>query len=391
MSTNRKINMLVLGSTGSIGTQTLDCAEKINASVVAMSAGKNVDLFETQIRKFNPKAVAMSDKSAAALLQERISDLRIPVFFGETGILRLFDETPCDICVNGIVGVAGLNPTLAAAQKGIRIALANKESLVVAGNLIKQACKKYGAEIIPVDSEHSAIFQCLNGICPTDKDIASVHGKIRRLVLTASGGAFYGKTLSELCSVSSSAALLHPTWKMGKKITVDCATMMNKGFEIIEASHLFDVDEKMIDVVIHRESVIHSMIEFADSSVIAQLSYPDMRIAIQYALTYPNRLPSPVPPLDFSKLAGLTFAEPDYKTFKAPLICRSVLRTGGNSGAVLNAANEIAVDAFLNNKITFTQITDFAEKMLDKYASETVNSIEDLLYTDLKVRKENVL
>lgn len=385
------MNLIVLGSTGSIGTQTLDCAEKIGANVTAMCAGRKVDLFEQQIRKFKPKAVAMSDRDAAKELKLRISDLDIPVFSDEEGVLRLFDEVPCDVCVNGIVGVAGLRPTLAAAKKGLRIALANKESLVVAGELIKQACRENGAEIIPVDSEHSAIFQCLNGICPTDGDIGTINKKIRRLILTASGGAFYGKTKSELETVTASDALLHPTWKMGPKITVDCATLMNKGFEIIEAARLYDVDEKAIDVVIHRESIIHSMIEFVDSSTIAQLSYPDMRVAIQYAITYPERIPSPVEPLDFFKLSALTFAEPDYETFRAPLLCREVLRAGGNTGAVINAANEVAVDAFLNNKINFAQITDFSEKMLEKYPLKTNVSLEELLHTDAEIRREKII
>ena len=384
------MNVIVLGSTGSIGTQTLDCVEQIGASVSAMCAGTKVDLFERQIRKFMPKAVAMSDEKAAETLKNRISDLDIPVFSGEDGVLRLFDEVPCDVCVNGIVGVAGLRPTLAAAKKGLRIALANKESLVVAGEIIKQACAENGAEIIPVDSEHSAIFQCLNGICPTDADVKTISKKIRRLILTASGGAFYGKTLNELETVKASAALLHPTWKMGPKITVDCATLMNKGFEIIEAARLFDVDEKDVDVVIHRESIIHSMIEFTDSSTIAQLSYPDMRIAIQYAITYPERIPSPVEPLDFFKLSALTFAQPDYKTFRAPLLCREVLRAGGNSGAIINAANEVAVSAFLNDEITFSQITDFSEKMLDKYPIKKNVSIDELLQTDAQIRKEKI-
>lgn len=384
------MNVIVLGSTGSIGTQTLDCVEKIGASVCAMCAGTKVDLFEQQIRKFMPKAVAMSDSKAAETLKNRISDLNIPVFSGEEGVLRLFDEVPCDVCVNGIVGVAGLRPTLAAAKKGLRIALANKESLVVAGEIIKQACAENGAEIIPVDSEHSAIFQCLNGICPTDADVKTISKKIRRLILTASGGAFYGKTLKELETVKASAALLHPTWKMGPKITVDCATLMNKGFEIIEAARLFDVDEKTVDVVIHRESIIHSMIEFTDSSTIAQLSYPDMRIAIQYAITYPERIPSPTPPLDFFKLSALTFAEPDYETFRAPLLCREVLRTGGNSGAIINAANEVAVSAFLNDEITFSQITDFSEKMLNKYPIKKNVSLDELLQTDAEIRTEKI-
>lgn len=384
------MKVTVLGATGSIGTQTLDCIEKIGAKVSAMSAGRNVDLFETIVRRFKPEAVAMSDENAASLLRERIRDLGIPVFAGDDGIIRLFNETECDVCVNGIVGVAGLRPALAAAEKGIRIALANKECLVVSGDLLKRTCERSGAEIIPVDSEHSAVFQCLNGICPTDGDIDMIRKKIRRIILTASGGAFYGKKRSELEKVRADDALFHPTWKMGKKITVDCATLMNKGFEIIEAARLFDVEEPNVDVVIHRESIIHSMIEFNDSAVLAQMSYPDMRIAIQYALTYPARYPSPVEPLDFFRLSSLTFSSPDYDTFRAPLICREVLRTGGSSGAVLNAANEVAVDAFLNNRISFPQITDFAEKMLNKYEIIQNASLGELLTIDKRIRAEAI-
>ena len=384
------MNVIVLGATGSIGTQALDCIEKIGANVTAMCAGKNTDLFEKRIRRFSPKAVAMSDRDAANRLKDRICDLSIPVFSGEEGVLRLFDEAECDVCINGIVGVAGLRPTVKAAEKGVRIALANKENLVVAGDIITKICEENGAEIIPVDSEHSAVFQCLNGICPTGGDIKAVTSKIRRLILTASGGAFYGKTRTELENVTAADALLHPTWKMGKKITVDCATLMNKGFEIIEAAHLFNAGEDTIDVVIHRESIIHSMIEFNDSSVLAQMSLPDMRIAIQYALTFPNRAPSPVPCLDFTSLPPLTFSKPDYNTFRAPVICRDVLKEGGTSGAALNAANEIAVEAFLQNRIPFLKITDFVEKMLAKYPSSKNPSVEELLETDRKIRTENI-
>lgn len=382
------MSIMVLGSTGSIGVQTLDCIENLGLSVSAMCAGKNYKLFEKQIRKFMPNAVAMSDKNAADCLRERIGDLHVPVFSGEAGILRLFDESESEICVNGIVGVAGLRPTAAAAKKGMRIALANKESLVVAGDEIKKLCKNHGAEIIPVDSEHSAVFQCLNGICPTERDIKSIPSKLRRLILTASGGAFFGKNRIDLENVTAADALLHPTWRMGKKITVDCATLMNKGFEIIEAAHLFDIPEEKIDVVIHRESIIHSMIEFNDSSVLAQMSYPDMRIAIQYALTYPERKVSPVNPTDFTSLSPLTFSKPDFETFRAPLLCREALRSGGNSGAVLNAANEIAVDAFLANRIPFLRITDFAEEMLGKYTQKYNLSIDELIETDKRIRME---
>ncbi|MBQ6171431.1 MAG: 1-deoxy-D-xylulose-5-phosphate reductoisomerase [Clostridia bacterium] len=382
------MGIIVLGSTGSIGVQTLDCIENLGLSVSAMCAGRNFTLFEKQIRKFMPQAVAMSDEDAANKLKDMISDLHIPVFSGEEGVLRLFEETESDICVNGIVGVAGLRPTVAAAKKGMRIALANKESLVVAGDEIKKLCRNHGAEIIPVDSEHSAVFQCLNGICPTDNDIQTIPSKIRRLILTASGGAFYGKTNKDLSNVTAADALLHPTWKMGKKITVDCATLMNKGFEIIEAAHLFDISEEKIDVVIHRESIIHSMIEFNDSSVLAQMSYPDMRIAIQYALTYPERKASPVDAADFTSLPPLTFSKPDFDTFRAPILCREVLRSGGSSGAILNASNEIAVDAFLSNRIPFLRITDFVEKMLGKYAENSNPSIEELIEIDKKIRAE---
>jgi len=279
-------------------------------------------------------------------------------------------------------------PALKAAEMGITIALANKESLVVAGEPIAEACKKSGATILPVDSEHSAIFQCINGANPTVDDIYVAQNKVRRLILTASGGAFFGKTKAELKNMTAENALKHPTWSMGSKITIDCATLMNKGFEIIEASRLFGMTDDKIDVVIHRESIIHSMIEFVDSSVLAQLSYPDMRIAIQYAMTYPHRQISPVKPLDFTKLSALTFTEPDYDTFRAPLLCRRVLKEGGTHTAVLNAANEVAVAAFLMGKIGFLQITEFCEKMLNKYENVLNPTIEEIKITDNKVRNE---
>lgn len=383
------MNIILLGSTGSIGTQTLDCCDSINCNVVAMSCGGNrLELFEEQIRKYKPKAVSVNDVNAANILKEKISDIKIPVFSGEDGSVKLIETVECDTIVNGIVGAAGMMPTLKAAEMGITIALANKESLVVAGEPIAEACKKSGATILPVDSEHSAIFQCINGANPTVDDIYVAQNKVRRLILTASGGAFFGKTKAELKNMTAENALKHPTWSMGSKITIDCATLMNKGFEIIEASRLFGMKDDKIDVVIHRESIIHSMIEFVDSSVLAQLSYPDMRIAIQYAMTYPHRQISPVKPLDFTKLSALTFTEPDYDTFRAPLLCRQVLKEGGTHTAVLNAANEVAVAAFLKGKIGFLQITEFCEKMLNKYENILNPTIEEIKITDKKVRNE---
>ena len=373
-------NIILFGATGSIGTQTLDCVRKLGYKITAMAAKKNIGLFEKQIREFLPQIVAVHDAEAAAVLREKISDLKIPVLDGEQGVASLVGEAPCDLAVNGIVGIVGIRPTLECVKKGINIATANKESLVVAGDIINALAEKSGSKIIPIDGEHSAIFQCLNGICPTENDIRAATGKkLKRLILTASGGAFWGMTEKEVENMTRKEALCHPNWSMGEKITVDCATMMNKGFEIIEAVRIFGVSEDRIDVIINRESIVHSMIEFIDNSVMSQMSVTDMRIAIQYALTYPERFPSPANVLDLTKVGTLSFFEPDARGKRAMNLCRQALRTAGTAPAILNAANEKAVADFLAGKTKFGDIMNYTEGVLNKHSINPSPDIDEIL------------
>ncbi|MBQ7015115.1 MAG: 1-deoxy-D-xylulose-5-phosphate reductoisomerase [Clostridia bacterium] len=383
---NRKI--AVLGSTGSIGTQTLSCAKEMGLEVTLLTAFKSIDLLEKQIREFSPSLVAVADIDAAHELRLRVSDTNTRIFSGMDGILEAIDSADFDIAVNGIVGMAGMLPTYRCVRRGKTVALANKESLVVAGDIILKTASENHAEILTVDSEHSAVFQCLNGINPTKDDTADriLGEKLSRIILTASGGAFWGMTSAELEKVTAESALKHPNWKMGSKITIDCATMMNKGFEIIEAMYLFGVPDEKIDVLVHRESIVHSMIETVDGSVLAQLSVPDMRLAIQYALTYPNRSGRQIDKLDLAKIAKLTFYEPDYKTFPAPLICRAAKKTGGTATAVLNASNEIAVERFLKGDIRYPKIVEFVERALNDIPLISTPTLEDILEIDRKTR-----
>ena len=346
----------ILGSTGSIGRQTLEVAEFLNIKVIALSADKNIDLLEKQIRKFAPGLVAVYDETAADTLKSRTKDLGVRIVQGMDGLIEVAQNSGADVIVTAIAGQAGLEPTLAALKTGKRIALANKEPLVCAGELVMRTAKKHGAKIIPVDSEHSAIFQCL----PQPVN----HVNIRRLILTASGGPFRGKSRKELEDITPEQALSHPNWNMGRKITIDSATLMNKGLELIEAMHLFGMDPDQIDVVIHPESIIHSMVEFNDGSTIAQLSSPDMRQPIQYALSYPDRLPSLTKPLDLIQLGKLTFEKPDTDTFPCLRLAYEAARSGEKACAALNKANEEAVELFLNGKITFNEISEFIEKAL---------------------------
>ena len=369
----------VLGSTGSIGTQTLDVARMHGIRVTALTANHNVELIEKQAREFEPKMVAVLDMGAAAQLKIALSDTPVEVFCGEEGILRAAAEENCDTVVNSIVGVAGLLPTLAAIKAHKNIALANKETLVAGGSIVMKAVKDEGVKLHPVDSEHSAIFQCLQG-CPENS--------LSKIILTASGGSFFGKTRKELSNVSVKQALKHPNWSMGAKITIDSATMMNKGLEIIEASWLFDCKDEDIDVLIHRESIIHSMIQLKDNAVIAQLGVPDMRIPIQYALTYPERLPSPTPQLDLTELSSLTFYKPDYDTFSCLSVCRDALRRGGLYPTVANAANEVAVDMFLKEKIKFLDIGDIVGNAVAEFSDNRKDiTLADILNTDSETRK----
>ncbi|MGN0504707.1 MAG: 1-deoxy-D-xylulose-5-phosphate reductoisomerase [Ruminococcus sp.] len=368
----------VLGSTGSIGTQTLDVARKYNIKISALTAHSNVKLIEEQIREFKPSLAVMFDEKAASDLKTRIADLDVRILSGMDGLIEAAAEESCDTVLNSLVGMVGLEPTLAAAEARKNIALANKETLVAGGELVMNKVKEYGVKLLPVDSEHSAIFQCLEG-CPDRKFL-------KKLILTASGGPFFGKTRDELENVTVHEALRHPNWSMGAKITIDSATMMNKGLEIIEARWLFDVPGENIDVVVHRQSIIHSLVEFTDNSVLAQLGNPDMRIPIQYALTYPERYPSLVKPLNLSELATLTFASPDYEAFECLKACKKALSLGGTAPAVANGANEVANALFREGKISFLKIGELVSRSIEEVESTSLNTLEDVLNADKAAR-----
>ena len=368
----------VLGSTGSIGTQTLDVARKYNIKISALTAHSNVKLIEEQIREFKPSLAVMFDEKAASDLKTRIADLDVRILSGMDGLIEAAAEESCDTVLNSLVGMVGLEPTLAAAEARKNIALANKDTLVAGGELVMNKVKEYGVKLLPVDSEHSAIFQCLEG-CPDRKFL-------KKLILTASGGPFFGKTRDELEKVTLSEALRHPNWSMGEKITIDSATMMNKGLEIIEARWLFDVPGESIDVVVHRQSIIHSLVEFTDNSVLAQLGNPDMRIPIQYALTYPERYPSLVKPLNLSEIATMTFASPDYEAFECLKACKKALSLGGTAPAVANGANEVANALFREGKISFLKIGELVSRSIDEVESTSLNTLEDVLNADKAAR-----
>ena len=366
----------ILGSTGSIGTQTLDVvrANRDKFEVVAISANSSINLLLEQIKEFKPKYVAVYNEASAKVLKEMIpSDINIEVLSGMEGLVTISSLDEIDVLLTAIVGMIGLVPTLEAIKKGKTIALANKETLVTAGQLVMEEAKKNNVKILPVDSEHSAIFQCLNG--ENNKEIES-------LILTASGGPFRGKTKSELLNVTKNEALKHPNWSMGRKISIDSSTLMNKGLEVIEAKWLFDVNTDKIDVVVHPQSIIHSMVQFVDSSIIAQMGCPDMKLPIQYALTYPDRILNDFERLDFSKLNSLTFEKPDLETFPCLKLAYDSLNMGGTYSAVLNAANEVLVNEFLEDKIGFYDIPYYIEKTLDAHKSISKPSLEEILHID---------
>lgn len=363
-------SVTVLGSTGSIGTQALDVVDMQGYRVHALTANVNTDIIEKQIRKYKPKLAAMINKKAADDLKVRVADTDTRVLSGEDGVC----ECACaeaDYVLNSIVGMAGLKPTLAAIEAGSTIALANKETLVAGGQLVMDRAKEKGVRILPVDSEHSAIFQSLQG-CADKKEV-------KKLILTASGGPFFGKKRTELENVTVEQALNHPNWSMGAKITIDSASMMNKGLELIEAVWLFGVSPKAIDIVVHRQSVIHSLVEYCDNSVIAQLGVPDMRIPIQYALTYPGRIPSPVKPLSLTDYGTLTFFEPDYETFGLINVCRNAIEAGGLYPACANAANEEANLAFRQGEIKFLQIEELVRGAVDSAPKIENYTLADVL------------
>ena len=371
-------NIVVLGSTGSVGKRTLESAKNLEICVKGLAVFNNISLLEKQIRIFKPEKVAVYDENAAEKLKNNISDLNVEVLSGIDGLCELAKIDYVDIVLNAVSGMIGLKPTLCAIDNGINVALANKETLVAGGVWVMQRAKKSGVRILPVDSEHSAIFQCLQG-CYNKKDL-------NRLILTASGGPFFGKSISYLKTVTKEAALKHPNWSMGPKITIDSATMMNKGLEIIEAVWLFDIDPDKIDVLIHRESIIHSMVEYNDNSIIAQIGVADMGLPIQYAFTYPDRCPSIVEKLNLASVGTLSFFKPDNETFKGIEICKAAIKIGGTMPAIINAANEEAVKLFLNNQVSFLEITNIVNKTLNYFNATEVNSLEDILNADKLAR-----
>ena len=371
-------SIIVLGSSGSVGTQALDVARAHNIKVDALTGGKNVKLLEEQIREFKPRLCAMADDVAARDLALRVADTDTKVLGGHYGIEEVIVGTTAKTAVNSILGLAGLAPTLAAAKRGMRIAIANKESLVAAGDIVKAEVKANGAELIPVDSEHSAIFQCLHAGKPNE---------VKRLWLTASGGPFFGYTKEQLNKVTREQALKHPTWSMGAKITIDSATLINKGLEVIEAVRLFDVAPSQIQVVVHRESIIHSAVEYIDNAVIAQMSCPDMRECVQFALTYPDRTAAVIEPLDIFKVGTLTFKEADRKTFRLLDLAFYAIEQGGLLPAVLSSANEAAVALFLADKIRFFEIAEVVEDAMNAFTNKQIFTAEDVFTADSEVRE----
>lgn len=380
MNSENKRVIAILGSTGSIGTQTLQVVEEHPEcfEVYAITANQRVDDLIAQARKFKPEAVVIADETKYTQLKEALADLPIKVYAGYEAICQIVTSAPIDIVVTAMVGFAGLRPTIEAIKAGKAIALANKETMVVAGELITNLANRYRVPILPVDSEHSAIFQCLAG---------ESNNRIEKLILTASGGPFRTYTAEQLEGVTKAQALRHPNWSMGAKITIDSATMMNKGFEVIEAKWLFGIEGKDIEVVVHPQSVIHSMVQFADGSVKAQLGTPDMRLPIMYALSYPSRLDSSFPRLDFGKLQQLTFESPNFDTFPCLRFAYDALAMGGNMPCVVNAANEICVAAFLREKIKFTDMSRIIERAMQSANFKINPTLDDYLATDAGIRK----
>ncbi len=373
----------LLGSTGSIGTQALDVVRGLagtreQITVEVLAARSNIDLLERQVREFHPRAAAVVDENAARELALRTRDLDLAILPGMEGVCEAAAWPESGIVLNSVVGMEGLRPTLAAIDAGKTIALANKETLVAGGSLVMGAARAKGAAILPVDSEHSAIFQCLQG--------SPGKAAVKKLILTASGGPFFGKTKEELAHVTAAEALRHPNWSMGPKVTVDSATMMNKGLEVIEAAWLFDLPADRIDVVIHRESIVHSLVEYQDNSVLAQLGVPDMRIPIQYALAYPERLPSPAGELDLVKAGNLRFFAPDLSVFQCLAVCMEAQKRGGLAPAAANGADEKAVELFLAGKISFLEIGELVAAAVEAQPDSPADSLEAVLAADAAAR-----
>lgn len=374
-------SIIILGSTGSIGTNTLDIVQRFpdDFRVVGLTAGGNIEKLEAQIRTFKPQMVAVSSETSAALLRTRCADLQVDILAGEEGIAQVAAMPGAELVISAIVGAAGLVPTLAAIRSGKHIALANKEPMVMAGKLMQTEARKHGVRIFPVDSEHSAIFQSIEGHRLQD---------VRRLILTASGGALWPLTKEQLSDVTPDRALQHPNWKMGSKITIDSATLMNKGLEVVEARWLFDIPESRIDVLIHRESIIHSLVEYEDRSVIAQLGLPDMRTPISYAMRYPERMPLDLPSLDLTEIGKLTFCKPDHDRFPCLSLGYESLRIGGTMPAAMNAANEVAVEAFLNGGIRFIEIPEVIRHTMEAHNHRDLADLEDALEADRWAREK---
>ncbi|HET6370048.1 MAG TPA: 1-deoxy-D-xylulose-5-phosphate reductoisomerase [Nitrospiria bacterium] len=367
--------VVVLGSTGSIGVNTLDVISRFpeRFSVVGLTAAKSADKLEEQVRRFSPKVVSLTDEEAAASLRKKLRSTKVEVLSGVEGAVRVASHPEGDVVVSGIVGAAGLLPTLAAVRAGRTVALANKETLVVAGELVCAEACRFHSKILPVDSEHSAIFQALEGQRRRD---------VKRIILTASGGPLFKMPISQKKAITPEEAVRHPTWKMGEKISIDSATLMNKGLEIIEARWLFGLTPEKIDVIIHRQSIVHSMVEFIDRSVIAQLGIPDMRCPISYALSYPERVELPLPSLDLERVGTLTFEKPDPKEFPALTVAYESLKAGGTTPAVLNAANEEGVYAFLRKEIGFLEMMTVVQKTLDAHVPSSPHSLDDFVLAD---------
>ena len=377
MSVNESRRLAILGATGSVGRQSLDVATALGARVSLLSARSSVLPMEEAIRAHTPAVCVMTDPAAARDLAVRVADTSTRVLAGEDALLSAIAEADADTYVNAILGMAGLMPSLEVLKKGARLALSNKESMVIAGDILRDTAKSTGAEILPVDSEHSAIFQCL---------LSGGKKEVRRLLLTASGGPFRGYDRARLASVSRADTLAHPTWRMGEKITVDSATLMNKGFEVIEAVRLFGISPDRVEVVVHPESIIHSAVEYIDNTVIAELSVPDMRACVQYAITYPARLGAVIPPLDLFSLGQLSFFRPDTEAFSGLSLAYRALSLGGAAPAILNAADEVAVAAFLRDKICFLGITDLVGEVLNTLAPQATG-LDAILKKDKEARR----
>lgn len=370
-------SIAILGSTGSVGRQSVEIASSLKLNVDLLTASSSVDIIEEQARQLKPKACVLTDEKSATSLKEKLSDTSIKVYGGENSALKAIEESKAQVAVNAVSGFAGLAPAISCAKSGKRIAMSNKEAIVTAYKFLKDAIDKNNAELIPVDSEHSAIFQCLQGRSGNE---------IKRIILTSSGGPFRGKRLSELSNITSSDALAHPTWKMGAKITVDSASLMNKGFEVIEAVRLFDVLPSQVKVVVHPQSIMHSAVEYNDNSVISQMGAPDMRTCIQYAITYPSRCVSLAKQLDFASLGSLTFEEPDMDTFSLLPLAYYAIEQDGVIPAVLNAADEIAVGYFLKDSIKFTDIFKAVEYIVTTFNNIADPTIEDIIRADNEAR-----